>query len=170
MTFSSQFNQTATSSGLVTLHDASATTGGLNNSFQWAQTEEHYGTSVCSVASGVITLPVGYYYLLEGSCGIYGASNIYDLTIQFYNENTNAYVGTKGFYSGQLGNAGEHYRTFSLDDCARLWVDATSSTFNVSLKQQAASGGSVTAFDQPQPAAGSRKWVGYSRCLVWRFT
>lgn len=166
MTYSNEISQTATSSGLALLRDASGTTPGVGAVIQWANVDTLRGTSVCSVASGVITLPVGYYYLLEGTLGAVSNIKVWDMHHQFYDENASAYVGTKGFMSAEIGTQGEHYDAFSMDDCARLWVDATASAASISLRQQALVNGPVVAFDSN---LNGRRWTGYSRCIVWRF-
>lgn len=167
MTYSNEVHQTATSSGLAQLRDASGTTPGVGAVIQWATVDTFRGSSVCSVLSGVITLPVGYYYLLEGAVGCLSSVDVWDAHFQFYDENASAYVGTKGYLSGDIGTAGEHYDAFSMDDCARLWIDATSSAGSISLRQQSLVKGPVTNFDAAGP--GGRQNTGYSRCLVWRF-
>ena len=166
MTFSNEVHQTATSSGLAILRDASGTTPGVNAVIQWAAQDTAHGSSVCSVASGVITLPVGYYYLLEGALGCLSTVAVWSMHHQFYDENASSYVGTKGYMSANVGSAGEHYDAFSMDDCARVWIDATASAASISLREQALTGGPVTNFDSN---ANGRRWTGYSRCLVWRF-
>ena len=166
MTYSNEVHQTATSSGLAQLRDASGTTPGVGAVIQWATVDTFHGSSVCSVLSGVITLPVGYYYLLEGVLGCLSTTNVWDMHHQFYDENASAYVGTKGYMSGDLGNAGEHLDAFSMDDCARLWVDATSGAASISLREQALVNGPVSHFDSN---ANGRRFTGYSRLLVWRF-
>ncbi|MBI05345.1 MAG: hypothetical protein CMM54_00020 [Rhodospirillaceae bacterium] len=166
MTYSNEVHQTGTSSGLAQLRDASSTTAGLNAIIQWATVDTFRGSSVCSVSSGVITLPAGYYYLLEGVVGCLSTSAGWDAHFQFYDENASAYVGTKAYLSGDIGTEGEHYDAFSMDDCARLWVDATSSAGSISLREQAVVG-PLDRFDTAGP--GGRQNTGYSRCLVWRF-
>ena len=165
MTYLATFSETATGSGLARLRDGSSTTTGTNNKILWATNNDLYGSSVCSVAAGVITLPVGYFYLLEGSVSARG-SNIFNLTMQFYNENTSAYVGTESFLSAQLANAGEDFQTFSMDDASRVWVDATATAGSISFRQKVTSA-FINGWDVPQ--LGPRNWTGYGRCLVWRF-
>ena len=166
MTYLATFSETATGSGLARLRDGSTTTTGTGNKILWATNEDLYGSSVCSVAAGVITLPVGYYYLLEGSVSARSDINTFNLTMQFYDENASAYAGTESFLSAQLANAGEDFQTFSMDDASRLWVDATGGAGSVSFRQKVTST-SIDGWDVAQ--VGPRNWTGYGRCLVWRF-
>lgn len=172
MTFSKITSETATSSGLARLRSANSTVFGASNKMLWAVNEDLHGSSICSVASGVITLPVGYYYLLEASMGVIDtttAGQNAEITLQFYNETTAASVGTKSFLIAARANVGEQFQTFSMDDASRLWVDATSGAGSVSFRQV---GVSSTGYDfdkADQAGFGGRYVTGFSRCLVWRF-
>jgi len=166
MTYLATFSETATGSGLARLRDGSSTTTGTNNKILWAVNDDLYGSSVCSVASGVITLPVGYYYLLEGSTSARSSIDVFNFTMQFYDENSSAYVGTESFLSANYANVGEDFQTFSMDDASRVWVDATSTAGSISFRQKITST-NINGWDVAQ--VGPRNWTGYGRCLVWRF-
>ena len=168
MTYLNITSQTGTGSGLARLRSANGTTFGAGNKVDWAVDEDLHGTGVCSVASGVITLPVGSYYLLEGSVGVIDVATAganADIKHRFYDENASADIGTEAFLIAYRTNAGEQFQAFSQDDMARCWVDATSTAGSISLRQVGTS-----AFDTADSTGfGGRRWTGFSRCLVWRF-
>ena len=165
MTFSAVRNQTATSSGLLRFREASTTTvPGAGQRTKFSVTEHLHGSNVASIAAtGIITLPVGYYYLLEASFSVTSASTVGEFYFQFYDENSSSYVGTSAFMTDENGNNSDDKKLFSRDDMARVWVDATGGAGSVSFRQVNASP-ALTCDD-----SNIRWWVGYSRCLVWRY-
>ncbi len=172
MTYSNVTSETATSSGLARLRSANSTVFGAGNRMDWGVNEDLHGSSICSVSTGIITLPAGYYYLLEASMGVIDtttAGQNADITLQFYDENASASVGTQSFLIAARANVGEQYQSFSMDDASRLWVDATSVAGSVSFRQV---GTSSTGYDfdkADQAGFGGRFITGWSRCFVWRF-
>lgn len=164
MTFSNVRNRTATSSGLARLRDGSGTVFATNAKVLWSTDEDLHGSGICSISSGVITLPVGYYYLVEASMSC--ASSVVDeISLQLYDENTSSYVGTESYLNCQDAANSEHARLFAKDDMSRLWVDAKSSAGSVSFRMKAPS----SFYQCDVQYYGLRRRVGYSRCLVWRF-
>ena len=155
--------KSATPTGLARLYDGSSTTPSVNGVHLWGSLEDLHGSGTCTVSSGVISLPSGYKYLLQASTAPGGSSGYYlDLHIQFYDENSSSYIGTKGFNRGGLANNQDIYQDASKDETARVWVDASSSSASVSLRFQSLNG--FNSIDSTQ------RWNGFSRCLVWRFT
>ena len=165
MSYSAIKNRTATSSGLLRFREGSNTTvPGAGQRTKFSVTENLHGGSIASIdASGIITLPAGFYYLLEASFSVTSASTVGEFYFQFYDENASAYIGTSAFMTDQNGNNSDDKKLFSRDDMARTWIDATGSAGSVSFKQVNASP-ALTCDD-----SNIRWWVGYSRCLVWRF-
>ena len=163
MTFSNVRNRTATSSGLARLRDGSGTVFATNAKVLWATDEDLHSSGICSISSGVITLPVGYYYLVEASMSC--ASTISDeISLQLYDENASSYVGTESYLNCQDAANSEHARLFAKDDMSRLWVDAKASAGSVSFRMKAPS----SFYQCDVQYYGLRRRVGYSRCLVWR--
>ena len=164
MSFSAVRNKTATSSGLARLRNGISTTFATNSPITWATNEDLHSESVCSIASGVITLPVGYYYLIEASMSC--ASSVPDeISLQLYNESTATYFGTESYLNCEDAANSEHARLFAKDDMSRAWVDARSTAGSVSFRMKAPS----SFYQCDQLYYGLRRRVGYSRCLVWRF-
>lgn len=165
MTYSAVKNRTATGSGLLRFREASGTTvPGAGQRTKFSVTDNLHGSSVATIdAAGIITLPAGYYYLLEASFSVTSASTVDEFYFQFYDENASAYIGTGAFMTDENGNNSDDKKLFSRDDMARVWVDATGSAGSVSFRQVNASN-ALTCDD-----SNIRWWVGYSRCLVWRF-
>ena len=165
MTFVASSNQTATPHGLARLYDGSSTTLGANNKHLWGSTENLYGTNICTVNAGTITLPSGYYYLLEGSSAPAGSASGSGvgavLTIQFYNETVSSYQGTQGFHRGGISSNQDIYQPFSKDEMAKVWIDASGSSVDVSLR--------IVSFNEFSNIDTTQRWNGESRCLVWRF-
>ncbi len=165
MTFSNKSIKTATPSGLIRLYNGSQTSVAVNNVHKWNSTEDLHGSNVCTVSSGVISLPSGYQYLLQAStCP--GASNGYyiETTFQFYNEGTSSYIGTQGFIRGGYSNNQDIYQPLSKDENARVWIDASGASVSVSLRFVAL-GGDATGRNIDQVT----RYNGHSRCLIWRF-
>lgn len=163
MTYTTKPLKTATPSGLARLYDGSSTTPAVDGVHLWGSLENLHGSGTCTVSSGVISLPSGYKYLLQASTAPGGSSGSYlDLHIQFYDEGSSAYIGTRGFNRGGLANEQDIYQDSSKDEAARVWVDASSSAASVSLRFPTLDG--FNSIDSVQ------RWNGFSRCLVWRFT
>ena len=166
MSYSAVKNRTATGSGLLRFREASGTTvPGAGQRTKFSVSENLHGSSVATIdAAGIITLPAGYYYLLEASFSVTSTSGpVGEFYFQFYDENASAYIGTSAFMTDENGNNSDDKKLFSRDDMARVWVDATSLAGSVSFQQVNAS--VANSVDD----SNIRWWVGYSRCLVWRF-
>lgn len=161
-------------SGLLRFSDSNSTTFGNDFKILMATTEALISTGVASIAAGVITLPVGYYYLLEGSfcagrgSGL-GSANTRQIYTQFYDEGSSAYIGTQSYQNGEKGNNFEDVVPLSRDETARVWVDATASAQSVSWRMQTVASSTYTQSDTFFSKTNPELWVGYTRCLVWRF-
>jgi len=163
-------------SGLARFSDSSSMASFANDDkIPMATTETLVGSSVASIAAGVITLPVGYYYLLEGALdigynsGSVASSNTRQIYTQFYDENSTSYIGTQSYQNGEKGNNFEDIVLLSHDETARVWVDATASAASVSWRIQTVASSCYNRSDLLYPKTNPERWVGYTRCLVWRF-
>jgi hypothetical protein len=166
-------------SGLLRFSDSSSmnTTMTAGDKILMADTEDLIGSGVASIASGVITLPAGYYYLLQGSFSVGDQSGTYypqsrQIYTRFYDEGGAAYIGTESYQNTNLPSSGtsEIGVLLSRDETARVWVDATGAAKSVSWRIS-----STTypwdASDILYPISGltPRLWVGWTRCMIWRF-
>ncbi len=159
--------------GLIRFSNSSTTTFGNNNKVLMTNTENIVGTNIATISSGIITLPVGYYYLLEASLSAGDAYNVSthgtrQIYTQFYDENSSAYIGTQSYQNGEKPNADDDSVLFSRDDTARCWIDASSSEGSVSWKMQTITNSTYDRSDVQYTQSPQQLWVGYTRCLVWR--
>lgn len=174
MTYLNSSHALVEPSGLLRFSDASSTSFADDNKILLGTTEHLVGSSVASIAAGDITLPVGYYYLLEGSfcagrgSGL-GAAGTRQIYTRFYNEGTTTYIGTQSYQNGEKGNNFEDLVPLSRDETARVWVDATGGAVTVSWRMQTVASSSYTQSDTFFAKTNPELWVGYTRCLVWRF-
>lgn len=148
-----------------------------NDKILMADTENLIGWGTATISAGVITLPVGYYYLLEGafSVGDLDGANYpqsAEIYTQFYDENAASYIGVESYQNSNIPSSGssEIGVLLSRDETARVWVDATAAAQSVSWR--------ITSTPYPWDASdilypitglSPRLWVGWTRCLVWRF-
>lgn len=175
MSYSNSEYSVVEPSGLLRFSDSSTTVFGNNNKILMTSTENIVGTNIVSIASGVITLPIGYYYLLEGALSAgdpYNASTAGTRQIytQFYDEDTSSYIGTKSYQNGERANSQEEEVLFSMDDNARCWIDASTSERSISWRMQTILNSTYDRSDVQYPQSPQELWVGYTRCLVWRFS
>ena len=175
MTFSASQYTLVEPSGLARFSNSSSMASfATDDKIPMADTETLVGSSVASIAAGVITLPVGYYYLLEGALdigrngGVAGA-NTRQIYTQFYDENATSYIGTQSYQNGEKANNFEDIVLLSRDETARVWIDATASAASVSWRIQTVASSAYNASDVLYSKTNPERWVGYTRCLVWRF-
>jgi len=154
------------------------TTMSAGTIIQMADTEDLVGSDVASIASGIITLPAGYYYLLQGAFSVGdGITNWYpqsrEIYTRFYDEVAATYIGAESYQNSNVPNTGDSEigALLARDETARVWVDATGGAKSVSWRVSA----TPYPYDRsdifypnnlviPYPL-----WVGYTRCTVWRF-
>lgn len=127
-----------------------------------------YGTWSASISNDVITLPSGYYYLIESSVQAYytgsaGVSDYYEHRI--YDETNTQYVGTTARI---MRATGEDTQLESRDEKARYYVDCSSASLDISIKTTA-----LTApFDRinyTDTAPYYWTWhSGSGRVIIWR--
>ena len=188
MTYSNQANQFSfvDPSGLLRFSDSSGTPGSpasavsSGDKILLANSEDLVGSNIATISgAGVITLPSGYYYLLEGSLSIGDSSGTSfsttnrDIYTRFYNETTASYVGTESYQNTIPPNQStdEAEAPLSKDETARCWIDATGGAVDLSWKISNVLYSNYNQSDAiyPNSAASGELWVGYTRCLVWRF-
>lgn len=145
---------------------------GNNEKIKMASTETLAGSNVATIAStGVITLPSGYYYLLEASLSIGDDLSQYEngtVYTQFYDEGSSSYIGVKSYQNSSDRNNNDAAQLFAMDDTARVWVDATASSKALSWRMisPTANYNKSDIFYTNNPVG---LWVAWTRCLVWRF-
>jgi len=182
MTYSAQADQFDyfEPSGLMRFSDSNGTpTFSAGDRIYLADSDHLSGADVATITGvGVITLPAGYYYLLEGSVSVGDTSGTSSGTLnreiytRFYNETATAYVGTESYQNTIPANQStdEGEVPLSRDETARCWIDATGGAVDVSWKVTTANYNfNESDAIYPNSAAPGELWVGYTRCLVWRF-
>lgn len=157
------------------LHEAS-TDISLSNGHIFALDDSTslHGSESFSVASGVVTLPSGSYYLLRGFVSAYYSSvpsmNAAQIEYRFYDEGASAYTGRRGFLSWQEAASSVSHPLTMGDEVAFTMIDASAASKTVSFRvvALAAAGGSYVA---DASAATYSVWnqAGYTRVEVWRF-
>jgi hypothetical protein len=174
-------------SGLLRLSNSYATTGGgtptavsTGDRILMADSQDLVGSSIATISgAGVITLPSGYYYLLEASLSIGDSSATSSSTTnreiytRFYDETALSYIGTETYQNTTPANktTDEADVPLSKDETARCWIDATGGAVDVSWKVSNVVYGNYDQSDTIYPNSNSpgELWVGYTRCLIWRF-
>ena len=128
-----------------------------------AQTQ--FGSWSVSITSDVVTLPSGYYYLIESSVQAYytgSAGNSDYYKHQIYDETGSAYVGTPG---RNTRGRGEDTQLETRDEKARYFVDCSSSSLDISFKTTDKS----AAFDRINYTDSYwTLWTGSGRVIIWR--
>tara|TARA_B000000557_G_scaffold228188_1_gene199581 strand:- start:2059 stop:2580 length:522 start_codon:yes stop_codon:yes gene_type:complete len=108
----------------------------LNNRVKLNSSNNWFGSFSPTISNDIITLPSGYYYYIESTIqayetGNYSGWNEYT-TIQHYDESSSGLIGTPG--SVVTAGYGEDNKLWSRDSVARVILDCTSSSKNISVK------------------------------------
>lgn len=142
--------------------------GSLNQSasaattVKWGTIRNEYGSFSPSVTSaGVITLPSGYHYFLEGGVQANVFSNGW-LQYMFY---TTAYVGSRA-HCYPYGAQDLNWQ--AADEVARVMIDATSSSVDIYLHIYAGSFANNPVLNQN--SGTEYEYVGFGRCVIWRLS
>ena len=128
-----------------------------------AQTQ--FGSWSVSISSDIITLPSGYFYLIESSVQVHytGSGTTSDYyEHQIYDETNSNYVGTIARIQRSLG---EDTQLESRDEKARYYVDCSSASLNISIKSKSF----TSNFDRINYTDSS--WTnntGSGRVIIWR--
>lgn len=117
-------------------HTLSSTqTVSLNSKVKLNSSNNWFGSFSPTISSDIITLSSGYYYYIESSIQAYetGSYNFNEYTtVQHYDESTSSLIGTPGTVISS--GYGEESYLWSRDSVARVILDCTSSSKNISLK------------------------------------
>ena len=128
-----------------------------------------FGSWTVTISSDIITLPIGFYYLVESctQCHYTAASDpttgaAYH-TSQIYDETNSNYIGTKG--SVWRGSGEDTYPLFSRDEKCRAFLNCTGGARTISVKTQEFD----TKIDRLNYSAGSWSYyAGSGRVIIWR--
>lgn len=122
------------------------------------------GTLTPTITNNVITLPSGYYYYLEMTQQAYfsGAVPGSDAYVEqmWYNETSSSYFGTAGRINQSTFEDG---LLISYDEVACAFLDATSSSIDVSARIKSFSG-----FQELNYSSGQSPYGGFGRQLIWQ--
>ena len=137
----------------------------VGNKVQLGTATVKYGSWTPTISNDVITLPSGYFYFIESSAQFYyesGGSHNTNLwtTQQHYDETNSQYVGVSGTC---FTSQGEDIQTFSRDERAKLFVDCTNSSIDISLKITANQTHNYVNY-----TSGHYLYTGLGRTIIWR--
>ena len=173
MTFSALAQNLANPSALVRYIDVSSTSPVVGNYFLWATKSDLIGTSGTSVASGVVTLPQGYYWLLEASImsQYVGSSGSSTRIVEFeiYDDTNSATIGSLATLNNSVWSGAEPNQLYSRDECSRCWVDTTAAARDVAVRITNITGYALPGGLDFDSYAGGQPWAGQSRFFIWRF-
>ena len=133
---------------------------------EYLNPQTQFGSWTVSITNGVITLPSGYWYFLEGTTQFYPLGDFYNHTLetQWYNETSSAYVGTKTFMAPQITEQDD--QATSRADTARVLIDCTSSGITISNKVLNTNSSTPLNYTlHTQEHYGS-----FGRCVIWRLS
>ena len=145
----------------------------VNTKIQLDAAQTQFGTWSVSITNDVITLPSGYFYLIESSVqALYTTSAVASdyYKHQIYDETNGAYVGTE---AKLMKAAGEDSALDTKDEKARYYVDCSSISLDISIKTTDKS----AAFDRINYTVGvdgpGYLWTwhtGSGRVIIWRLS
>ena len=136
----------------------------LNNKVQLNSSNNWFGSFSPTISNDIITLPSGYFYYIESAIQAYETgtynSNEYT-TIQHYDESASSFVGTPG--TVVTAGYGEDSKLWSRDSVARIILDCTSSSKDISIKITDNLGNSHINYNLDQ-------WIyaGIGRTTIWQ--
>lgn len=136
----------------------------LNNKVQLSTSHNWFGNFTPVVSSDIIILPQGYCYYIESSIQAYdtGSYNYNEYTsIQHYDETNSLLVGTVG--TVVTAGQGEDQYTWSRDSVARIILDCSSNSLNISLKIIDNSGHTHINYNSDQVT-----YAGLGRTVIWQ--
>lgn len=173
MTFSALATNLANPSALVRYTNVSSTAPTVGNYFLWATKNDLIGTSGTSISSGIITLPQGYYWLLEasvmsqyvGSSG--SATRIVDFEI--YDHSSSSTIGSLATLNNSTWTGAEPNQLYSRDECSRCWIDTNAGSKDIAVRIVNITGYSLPSGLNFDSYSGGQPWAGQSRFLIWKF-
>ena len=146
-------------------HTLSSTqTISLNNKVNLNSSNNWFGSFSPTINNDIITLPSGYYYYIESSIQAYetGTYNGNEYTtIQHYDESSSSLIGTTGTVVS--AGYGEDIYLWSRDSVARVILDCTSSSKNISIKITENSGHTHVNYNLDQVS-----YAGSGRTTIWQ--
>ena len=130
----------------------------------WGSEYQLQGSVSYSVASGVITLPSGYYYLLKAAPGSYGPTLTNDIiSYQLYDTISSSYIGRRGHLCWQ-----ESTFLTGGDEYAIALVDASSTAKTVDCRILSTSSAGFV-LDPTATTTDQYIYAGYSRLEIFRW-
>ena len=146
-------------------HTLSSTqTISLNNKVNLNSSNNWFGSFSPTINNDIITLPSGYYYYIESSIQAYetGTYNGNEYTtIQHYDESSSSLIGTTGTVVS--AGYGEDNYLWSRDSVARVILDCTSSSKNISIKITENSSHTHVNYSLDQAV-----YAGSGRTTIWQ--
>ena len=145
-------------------HTASSTqTLTIGNRVNIGTIHNSFGSFSPTISTNKITLDSGYYYYIETSIQVYQAGSFsYNSYVSFihYDENASTNIGLPATV---FQTAYEDYVLFSRDACARVLIDCTSSSKEVSIVPTA----SVGNFNRINYNTSTR-YAGMGRTVIFQ--
>lgn len=174
MTFSALAQNLANPSALVRFVDASGTTPGVGNYAQWATQSELIGSSGVTISTGQITLPQGYYWLIEAMLqtqllggGPFSSTRVVEFEV--YDVTNTASIGSLASLNDSVWSGAESNQLYSRDECSRCWVDTQSASRIIAVKQTAITGYTIPGELDYDSFSAGQDYSGQSRLFCWRF-
>ena len=141
--------------------DGACSTG---TTIKYLNAQVKFGSWSPSIASGVITLPSGYWYFLEGTVQFYPLNDFYNHTLesQWYDNTNSQYLGQKTFIAPQITEQDD--QPTSRADTARALIDCTSNDIDVKCQIIATNETTNINYD------GHNQYIygSFGRCVIWR--
>ncbi len=137
----------------------------VNNKVKLDTINNWFGSFTPTITNDVITLPSGYFYYIESSSQAYiidSSSYSYNhvTSFQHYNETSSSLAGTIGTVASSYS---EDLQTFSRDSTARLLIDCSSSSAEVSFKIVSNSNHTHVNYNSSQYT-----YAGLGRTIIWQ--
>lgn len=135
----------------------------LNNKVKLNSSNNWFGSFSPAISNDIITLPIGYYYYIESSIQAYETGS-YDYneytSIQHYDENNSVLIGTPGTV---VTSYGEDNQLWSRDSVARIILDCSSSSKNISIRITENLGHTHINYNLDQVI-----YAGLGRTIIWQ--
>jgi len=125
-----------------------------------------FGSFSPTISTNQFTLTSGYYYYIESSIQVYATGSwtgTMDTSFQHYDETNTANIGTPATIFGLYGYSADN-ELFSRDSCAKVLIDCTSASRDISIKITANDG----QFDRINYNASQFERAGLGRTVIWQ--
>ena len=137
----------------------------VNNKVSLDTVNNWFGSFTPTISNDIITLPAGYFYYIESSSQAYiidsASYNFNHVTsFQHYNETSSSLTGTIGTVASSYS---EDLQTFSRDSTARLLLDCSSASADVSFRIHSNSGHTHINYNSSQ-----YDYAALGRTVIWQ--